>query len=96
MKTAIETLEFPSEIKQKIKMKASLGNLKVDFINGHLIKFDKTNLSVKEPFKIIVNNNKQYLVGYLYDDTNKVYIPSNNLIISITKFISIINQMNNI
>ncbi len=77
-------------------MKASLGNLKVDFINGHLIKFDKTNLSVKEPFKIIVNNNKQYLVGYLYDDTNKVYIPSNNLIISITKFISIINQMNNI
>ncbi len=34
MKTTIETLEFPFEIKQKIKMKASFGNLKVDFING--------------------------------------------------------------
>lgn len=62
MKTTIETLEFPCEIKKKLKMKVSMGNLEVEFIDGHLIKFDKTNLSVQEPYKIIVSNKKNTLV----------------------------------
>jgi len=64
MKTTIENLEFPCEIKKKLKMKVSMGNLEVEFINGHLIKFDKTNLSVQEPYKIIVSNKKKNTMGY--------------------------------
>jgi len=52
MKTTIETLEFPCEIKKKLKIKANLGNLEIEFFNGHIIKFDKTNLSVQEPYMI--------------------------------------------
>lgn len=52
MKTTIETLTFPCEIKNKLKIKTSLANLKVEFINGHIIKFDKTNLSVQEPHSL--------------------------------------------
>ncbi len=44
-------------------MKVSKGNLEVEFIDGHLIKFDKTNLSVQEPHKIIVSNKKNTLVA---------------------------------
>ena len=64
MKTTIETLEFPCEIKKKLKMKVSMGNLEVEFIDGHLIRFDKTNLSVQEPYKIIVSNKKNTLILY--------------------------------
>ncbi len=35
MKTTIETLEFPCEIKKKLKMKVSMGNLDINYINGH-------------------------------------------------------------
>ena len=71
MKTTIEKLEFPCEIKKKLKMKVSMGNLEVEFIDGHLIKFDKTNLSVQETYKIIVNNKHHTLIALLYNDEDK-------------------------
>lgn len=42
MKTSIETLTFPCEIKNKLKIKTSLANLKVEFINGHILNFNNT------------------------------------------------------
>lgn len=94
MKTTIETIEFPCEIKKKLKIKASMGNLDVKFIDGHLIKFDKTNLNVQEPHKIIASNKNNTLVALLYDNEDKIYLPSENVIISLTKYISILNVMN--
>ena len=94
MKTTIEELIFPESIKTKLKMKVSCGNLKVEYINGHMIKFNKTNLSIMEPYKIIISNNKSTLVALLYEDIEKIYLPRENAIISFTKYISIINAMN--
>lgn len=96
MKTTIEQLTFPCEIKKKLKMKVSMRNLEVDYINGHLIKFDKTNLSVQEPHKIIVSNKRNVLIALIYDNEDKIYLPSENAIISFTKYISILNIMNKI
>ena len=36
-------------------MKVGKSNLKISYFEGHIIKFDKTNLSITEPHKIIVN-----------------------------------------
>ena len=94
MKTTIENLKFPCEIKKKLKMKVSMGNLKLQFIDGHLIKFDKTNLSVQEPHKIIVSNRKHTLVAPIYNDGDKIHLPGVNAIISLTKYISILNVIN--
>ncbi len=94
LKTTIETLKFPCKIKKKLKIKVSMGNLKIDYINGHLIKFDKTNLSVQEPHKIIVSNKKNTLVALLYDSEDKIYLPNENAIISLTEYIEILNVMN--
>ncbi len=94
MKMTIETLKFPCEIKKKLKMKVSMGNLDVNYIDGHLIKFDKTNLSVQEPHKIIVSNKNHTLVALLYDNEDKIYLPNESAIISINKYISILNTMN--
>ena len=77
MKATIETLKFPCEFKKKLKMKASLGNLSISYIDGHLIK-----------------NNKTTLIAYLYDDNDKIYLPTSNAIISFTKFTEILNSMN--
>ncbi|MCI8362873.1 MAG: hypothetical protein HFJ41_07165, partial [Clostridia bacterium] len=50
--------------------------------------------SVQEPHKIIVSNKKNTLVALLYENEDKIYLPSENAIISITKYISILNTMN--
>lgn len=94
MKTTIETLKFPCEFKKKLKMKASLGNLSIDYIDGHLIKINNTNLSITEPYKIIVKNNANTLIAYLYEDNDKIYLPASNAIISFTKFVTILSEMN--
>lgn len=94
MKTTIETLKFPCEIKKKLKIKVSMGNLDIKFIDGHLIKFDKTNLSVQEPHRIIASNKINTLVALLYDNEDKIYLPNENAIISLTKYIKILNVMN--
>lgn len=94
MKTTIEFLNFPSEIKNKLKTKVSTANLNFEFLSGHIIKFNNTNLSVTEPHRIIVSNSNQVLVALLYDNSEKVYLPNNNAIISFTKFINILNIMN--
>ena len=38
LKTTIETLKFLCEFKKKLKIKASLGNLSINYINGYLAK----------------------------------------------------------
>ena len=94
MKTTIEQLEFPSEIKNKLKIKVSSTNLKFEFIAGHLIKFNKTNLSVNDPHKIIAINKGVTLLALIYDDAEKIYLPNQNIIVSFTKYISILNSLN--
>lgn len=74
MKTIIRSLDFPSEIKNKLKIKVSTINLKFKFISGHIIKFDKTNLSVQEPHNIIITNSNNVLIALLYNDNEKLYL----------------------
>ena len=62
MKTAIGTLTFP----YKIRIKTSFKNLSIRFVNGHIIKFNKTNLSIREPHKIIISNSYNTLIALLY------------------------------
>lgn len=94
MKTTIESLEFPIDVKKKLKMKVSTTNLKLEFFSGHIIQFNKTNLSVRKPHKIIVeNHNKNVLVALLYDDSDKIYLSRENVIISLTKYITMLNEL---
>ena len=94
LKTTIETLKFPCEFKKKLKMKASLGNLGINYIDGHLIKINNTNLGISEPYKIIIKNKETTLIAYLYEDNDKIYLTTSNAIITFTKFVQIINCMN--
>ena len=75
-------------------MKVSKANLNIQFLSGHIIKFNHTNLSITEPHRIIVTNSKQTLVALLYDNVDKIYLPRENVTISFTKYISILNKMN--
>ena len=47
MKATIETLDFPECIKRKLKMKVGTSKLDIKFLSGHIIKFNKTNLSIR-------------------------------------------------
>lgn len=94
LKTTIEQLNFPCDIKNKLKMKVGTSNLDIKYIDGHIIKIDKTNLSITEPHKIIVKNNSNTLIAYFYEDNDKIYLPISNAIISFSKFVKILNEMN--
>lgn len=94
MKTVITELPFPCEIKDKIKMKVSTGNLEINFLSGHLIKIDNTNISIEEPHRIIVKKDNMVLLAMLYNNEDKIYLPNNNIIITLTKYISILNSIN--
>lgn len=96
MKTVITELPFSCEIKNKIKMKVSTGNLEINFLSGHLIKIDNTNISIEEPHRIIVKKDNMILFAMLYNNEDKIYLPNNNIIITLTKYISILNSMNKI
>ena len=96
MKTVITELPFLCEIKDKIKMKVSTRNLKINFLPGHLIKIDNTNISIEEPHRIIVKKDNMILLAMLYSNEDKIYLPNNNIIITLTKYISILNSMNKI
>lgn len=96
MKTVITELPFPCEIKNKIKMKVSTGNLEINFLSGHLIKIDNTNISIEEPHRIIVKKDNMVLLAMLYNNEDKIYLPNNNIIITLTKYIFILNSMNKI
>ena len=96
MKTVITELPFPCEIKNKIKMKVSTGNLEINFLSGHLIKIDNTNISIEEPHRIIVKKDNMILLAMLYNNEDKIYLPNNNIIFTLTKYISILNSINNI
>ena len=96
MKTVITELPFPCEIKNKIKIKVSTGNLEINFLPGHLIKIDNTNISIEEPHRIIVKKDNMILLAMLYNNEDKIYLPNNNIIITLTKYISILNSMNKI
>ena len=96
MKTVITELPFPCEIKNKIKMKVSTGNLEINFLSGHLIKIDNTNISIEEPHRIIVKKDNMILFAMFYNNEDKIYLPNNNIIITLTKYISILNSMNKI
>jgi len=93
MKTTIQNLEFPSEFKKKLKIKVNNNKLNIEFISGHIINLDKTNLSVTEPHRIIVTSENKTLIALLYENTNKVYLPYDGAIISFTKYINILNSM---
>lgn len=94
MKTTIEQLNFPCDIKNKLKMKVGTINLDIKYIDGHIIKIDKTNLSITEPYKIIIKNKINTLIAYFYEDNDKIYLPISNAIISFSKFVKILNEMN--
>ncbi len=80
----------------KIKMKVNIGNLKINFLPGHLIKINNTNISIEEPYRIIVKKDNMVLLAMLYENEDKIYLPNNHIIITLTKYISILNSINKI
>ena len=94
LKTTIEILSFPCELKEKIYERAGTKNLQIQFIDGHIIHINKTNLSITEPYKIIIKNKINTLIAYIYENSDKIYLPTFNSVVSLTKFIQIIRYMN--
>lgn len=93
MKTTIEHLEFPSVLKEKLDKHINTSKINVKYLSGNRIKFCKTNVGVIEPHKVIVLNSTTFLVGYVYDDEEYIYLKDINEKMSVSKFINCINLL---
>ena len=71
MEITIEHLEFPLSVKDKI---TKISKLHLDFISGKNVLFDRNNLSLKEPYKIIISNESYFLNLISYEDDNNLYV----------------------
>ncbi len=93
MKITIEPLEFPLCVKTKITKIPKISKLHLEFINGKNIHFDKTNLSIREPHKIIISNESSCLILINYENDNNLYLKDSQEIITLSKLSDIILKM---
>ena len=73
MKITIEPLEFPLCVKEKLMKRPKISKLHIEFVNGNNIHFNKTNLSINEPHKIIISNDSNYFVIINYENNPTLY-----------------------
>ncbi len=74
MKITIEPLEFPLCVKEKLMKIPKISKLHIDFVNGNNIHFDKTNLSINEPHKVIISNESSCIILLFYPNDNNFYL----------------------
>lgn len=77
MKITIKELEFPISIKNKLLKLKDITKLHIDFINGKNIIFNKTNLAIQEPHKIVISNSTSLVIILSYENDEFLY--SNDL-----------------
>lgn len=73
MKISTEQLDFPLCIKNKILRIKDITKLHLEFITGKHIIFNKTNLALQEPHKILISNDKEFVMLLAYENDNTLY-----------------------
>ena len=67
--------------------------IRISFINGKNIHFNKTNLSIHEPHKIIISNNLSCLILLVFNNDNNIYIKDSLDTITIKRLETLVLQM---
>ncbi len=93
MKITIEPLEFPISVKEKIMKISKISKLHIEFINGKNIHFNKTNLSINEPHKIIISNDLSCIILLSYPYDNNFYLKDSLEIITLESIKFLILKM---
>ena len=93
IKITIEQLEFLLRVKDKITKISKTSKLRLDFISGKNIYFDKTNLSIKEPHKITISNESSCLILISYEDDNNLYVKDSHEIITLSRLSDLVLKM---
>lgn len=93
MNVSIKFLEFPLCVKNKILRIKNITKLNIEYIAGKNIVFNRSNLGLNEPHKIIISNNTQSIVLLCYDDDSNLYNEDLSDIITITELSNIIEYL---
>jgi len=93
MKITIEPLEFPLSVKEKLMKIPKISKLHIEFVNGKNIHFDKTNLSINEPHKVIISNEKSCIILLSYPNDNNLYLKDSLEIITLESIKFLILKM---
>ncbi len=93
MKITIEPLEFPLCVKEKLMKMSKISKLHIEFANGKNINFDRTNLSINEPYKIIISNESTCVIILSYQDDNNFYLKDSLKIITLESIKLLILKM---
>jgi len=91
MKITEENLEFPCELKEKILKMINTSRIKVDFIVGKNIRFEKTNLAITKPSLIVFSNNVYFIKIFNYGNCD-LFVENHNNPISFSALIKLVNK----
>lgn len=90
MNVSIEILEFLLFVKNKILRIKDITKLNIEYIPGKNVIFNKSNLGLKEPHKIIVSNGNDKIVLLCYDDDTNLYNEELSNVITISELTNIV------
>lgn len=93
IKITIEPLEFPLCVKEKLMKIPKISKLHIEFVNGKNIHFDKTNLSINEPHKVIISNEISCIILLSYPNDNNLYLKDSLEIITLESIKFLILKM---
>ena len=93
MKISNKNIEFPLCIKNRIFRIKGINKLHIEFINGKYIKFNKTNLALQEPHKLIISNENEYIILLAYENDSNLYLDDLSNCITSTELKTIVDYM---
>lgn len=93
MKITIEPLEFPLCVKEKLMKIPKISKLHIEFVSGKNIHFDKTNLSINEPHKVIISNESFCIILLSYPNDNNLYLKDSLEVITLESIKFLIFKM---
>ena len=70
MKIIKQELQFEESLKQRLEFICEFSKVTPTFINGSIRKFEKTNISYIEPYRVIIKN----VTFLVFNYSNDVYV----------------------
>ena len=69
----VERLLFDNEVKESLNKMAKHSGIKIEYYNGYILRFDKSNIHSITPHRIAFSKNDENLLVLYYDEYHEDY-----------------------
>lgn len=92
MNFMVKNLIKDESFEKRIEITCAMNNAKCEFIQGKIIRIDKTNISVIEPHRVNISIKSKKLL-LLYFDKDNLFLYDRTMPITIKKFVMLLKEI---